>query len=262
MTEEHRPQTGPPRQWTVAGRDYVARPRGVATLLAIVVVSAALALAGESVGHAQSSPAGTISVTGSGTVRGTPDTMSFQIGVQTVAPSAQAAIKANNGRMGAVESTLTGQGLATKDLQTSGLSIYQNTNSSGVITGFTVSHTLSVTTHQLRRAGALIDAAASAAGNGIQFYGVTFSISNDSKLIAAARARAMDDAHSAAVQIARGGHTHVGSIIRITDQENANPVPIFFGANALASARSTAVPIQAGSQSVNVQVLVVYALNS
>ena len=47
-------------------------------------------------------------------------------------------------------------------------------------------------------------------GNGIQLSGVTFSISNQSKLLAAARARAMENAHVEAAQVAKGGGTTLG----------------------------------------------------
>ena len=233
---------------------------GVVVLAA--VVAAGVALAGVALGHSQSSSKATISVIGSGTVQGTPDTMSFQIGVQNVAQSASSALTENNARVGALEKTLIAHGVAKKDLQTSGLNIYQNTNNAGVVTGFSAVDDLNVTLHQLKNAGAVIDAAANVAGNGVQLYGVSFSISNNSKLLAAARAKAMHNAYNAASQVARGGNTSLGSIVRITDQENATPPPVYYPFAAANAAKSSGVPIQAGSQSINVQVTVVYALNS
>jgi len=44
-----------------------------------------------------------------------------------------------------------------------------------VVTGFTVQDTLNVTMHKVRRAGAAIDAAAKAVGNGVQLNGVSFT---------------------------------------------------------------------------------------
>jgi len=76
-----------------------------------------------------------------------------------------------------------------------------------VVTGFTVANYLDVTMHQIKKAGGAIDAAAHAVGNGIQLNGITFSISNESKLLASARAKAMRNAHTEAAQVARGGAT-------------------------------------------------------
>ena len=52
-------------------------------LIIFVIVIAAVAFLGETLGHTRSSSTDTITVTGSGTVTGTPNTMSFQMGVQT-----------------------------------------------------------------------------------------------------------------------------------------------------------------------------------
>jgi uncharacterized protein YggE len=229
----------------------------VVLVLLVVVTVAAVAF-----NRSGSSTKATISVTGSGTVQGTPDTVSFQVGVQNVGASAVAALTQNNARVGALEKTLLAHGVAKKDMQTSGLDIYENTNSGGVVTGFTVADYLNVTMHQVKKAGGAIDAAAQVAGNGTQLSGITFSISNESKLLASARAKAMRNAHTEAAQVARGGNTSLGSIVKITDQENSTPTNVFYPSFANAKATSSAVPIQAGSESITVQVSVVYALTS
>ena len=96
-------------------------------LLVFAVIIAAIAFVGESLGHNHSSSGATISVTGSGTVNGEPNTMSFQIGVQTVAASAKAALNENNVKMTALEASLLKNGVTKKNLQTNGLNVYQNT---------------------------------------------------------------------------------------------------------------------------------------
>lgn len=230
-------------------------------VLAAVLVVAAVGLVGVALGHSQSTPKGTISVTGSGTVQGTPDTVSFQIGVQNVAKSATRALSANNARVSSLENSLLGHGVTQKDMQTSGLDIYENTNDQGAVTGFTVVDDLNVTMHQIGNAGAALDAAVHVAGNGIQLYGVSFSISNESKLLAAARKKAMQNARSEASQVASGGDASLGAIEKITDQENSTPSSFPFS-NLQASGLSASVPLKAGSQSITVQVSVVYALKS
>jgi uncharacterized protein YggE len=229
-------------------------------VLVAVLVVAAVGLVGVALGHSQSTPKGTIAVTGSGTVQGTPDTVSFQIGVQNIASSAVQALSANSARVSSLENSLLRHGVTEKDMQTSGLDIYENTNDQNVVTGFTVVDDLNVTMHQIGEEGAAIDAAVHAAGNGVQLYGVSFSITNESKLLAAARARAMQNARTEATQVASGGNARLGAIEKITDQENST-TNIFPYSNFQASGVAASVSLKPGSQSINVQVSVVYALN-
>jgi hypothetical protein len=205
------------------------------------------------------SPA-TISVTGTATVKGTPDTVSFQIGMETVNANAATALSMNNGRVKALEAALMKHGVTKKEMQTSGLDIQANTNNAGQVTGFTVDDDLTVTMHDLAKAGSAIEAAARAGGNGVELNGITFSISNDSKLLAQARANAMRNAHTEASNIAAAGGTRLTGILKVTDQENQSsvlPSPVTFGAAATAV---HSVPLQAGSESLSVQVSVVYSL--
>jgi len=231
----------------------------VVVVVALLIIVAA---AGAALGRSTRSTAGTISVTGSGAVKGTPDTATVQLGVQTTAATATAALNENNARVNALIAALEHRGLRRKDLQTSGLNLYQNTNSSGYVTGFTVVNSLTVTIHPLKKAGAAIDAAANAVGNGIQLNGITLSISNDSKLLAAARAKAMRNARTAASEVALGGGAHLGHIVKIVDLENSNSYvfPMYGTAQDTAAAFKASVPIQGGTQSVSVQVKVIFAL--
>ncbi len=231
-------------------------------LLVFAVVIAAIAFTGEALGHHRAGASATISVTGSGTVTGTPNTMSFQIGVQSIAASAAAALDANNVKMKALEASLLKNGIVKKNLQTSGFNIYQNTNNSGAITGYTAEDDLNVTTHDLNKAGTAIDAAAHVVGNGIQLSGVTFSISNQSHFLAEARAKAMKNAYTEAAQVAKGGGTTVGRIVRVVDQENSGSTGIVLPYAEVAAKAATSVPVERGTQTISVQVSVVYALAS
>jgi len=66
---------------------------------------------------------------------GTPNTLNFQIGVSSVAKNASNALAANNTRVAALEAALIKSGITKRNMQTSGLNIYQNTNNNGVVTG-------------------------------------------------------------------------------------------------------------------------------
>lgn len=258
---------------TVSGAEHVTQHNGgrtgrrtrmtgwivtMVTALVVVAVGFAGVALGDTKGAVRTS---TITVTGSGTVRGVPDTINFQIGVSTTNPTATGALGESDARVRQLEAALAKNGVTRVEMQTSGLNIYQNTNQYGAVTGFTVQDTLSVTMHQVKRAGTAIDAAARAVGNGVQFDGVSFTITNDSALLRAARVRAIDDAHLAASQIADAGGSRVTGIVKITDKENQSS-GIYNAPLASGAAFKASVPIETGSQPINVQVTVVYSLST
>lgn len=206
-------------------------------------------------------PGAQISVTGAATVQGTPDTVNFEIGVHSTAPSATRALARNNAQVQKLQAALEAHGVTVAEMQTSQLDIYANTNNAGVVTGFSVDDDLEVTMHQVGDAGAALDAAARAVGNGVNLDGISFSISNTSGLLATARAEAMLNARTEASQLAAGGGVSLGPIVKVTDEENAQP-SYFYGEALGAAVPAASVPLQAGTQPISVQVSVVYGLQS
>jgi uncharacterized protein YggE len=237
-----------------------AGPMGLLVWLVAALLLVVVGIAGVQIGRSHNASSSTISVTGEGIVRGTPDTATFNIGVHTSNASASAALAANNQKMQALISALLKNGVKKKEMQTSGLNIYQMTNNTGVVTGFSVDDILNVTMHSVQKSGAAIDAAATAVGNGIQLNGITFSISNQSKLLASARSKAMKNARLAADQLAKAGNARVTGIVRVSAQETQTP-PIYYDASGAAVAK-TPLPVQTGSEPISVLVSVTYSLAS
>ena len=277
MSDLSSPSTESPRATPLADpaadRHLGARsaPRGAWFGAVVVIVVLAIGAVGLLVGRSTRAGAtgavGTITVTGSGTVQGVPDTLQFSVGVVTVRGTATGALTANDATVQRLENALVRRGIKQKDLQTSDLNIYENTNNQGQLTGFTVDDTLNVTMHgvdkpgNLAKAGGAIESAARAAGNGIQFNGITFSITNQSSLLAAARIKAMNDALTEARQDASAGGTSVGGVVKISDQVNQQVQPFTYGFAAANTSLHAGVPLEAGTQPVSVQVTVVYSLN-
>jgi len=201
----------------------------------------------------------TITVTGNGQVEGTPDTATFDVGVETTAANAVDALERNNAQVVLLEASLEQHGVLAKNLQTSWFNLSANTNNNNVVTGFSADDSLSVTMNNLSGLGEALDAAVHATGNGVTLNGISFSIANQSSLLATARAQAMQQASTEASQLAAGGGLAVGPIVKVTDQENAGQ-QIFYGPVNAAAAASSAVPVQAGQQQISVQVTVVYQL--
>ncbi len=200
-----------------------------------------------------------ITVTGVGTVTGTPDTLTVQLGVQTRADSASAALQNNNAKAADVISALRKHGVAAKDLQTSQLSINPTyTNDGNSITGYEVSNFVTATLHDIGKAGALIDAAQQAAGNAIRLNQVSFSFADDSSLRAKARADAVKHALAQAGQLAHAADLTLGQVLSITEgPDYSSPKTVYAAASAAAAGPA---PVMPGQQDLTVQVQVVVAI--
>ncbi len=232
------------------------RPLLVLGLAVLVGIALVVCFA---VGHRRAGTA-TITVTGSGTASGSPDTVSFQIGVSTSGPSTVSALAANNARTRAVETALLAHGATKSGLATSGLNVSPTTNNQGVIIGYTVDDQLTVTSHRLSRTGAMIEAAVTAAGNTAQLSGITYSITDQSTVLAKARAAAVANAHAAAVQLARAAGATLGPVSSLVDQATSQPV-IYPGPYLFGAAKATSsVPVRPGTQSASDTVKIVYSL--
>jgi uncharacterized protein len=239
---------------------------------AIGVASAALLIGAFSIGAAHPTgstaqaatgqispqPTARITVTGTGTVTGTPNQLVMSMGVQVNGGSVSAALDAANQVVSQVTAALSGQGVAASDIQTSGLSIYPNYPSgSPVPVSYQVSESLTATLDDVGAAGRQIEAAVRAGGNAVTVNGVSLNLTDDGPLLAAARASAMRDAKTKAEQFARAAGEPLGQVLSITPvTSSSEPV---FTPNAAASSGSAAVPISPGSQQVSVSVTVVYA---
>lgn len=195
---------------------------------------------------------------GVGTVTGTPDRLTIGLGVQTRAPSADAALEDNNTRAAALIEVLRGRGVADADLQTSGLSISPTFGENATITGYEVGNRITATLCDVAGAGALIDAAAQAAGDAVRVDQVSFALDDDGEPRARARAEAVREAQAQAQQLADAAGVTLGPILSITEVSAGAQPPEPFARDQVAAA--SAVPIEAGSQEIAVTVEVVHAI--
>lgn len=231
---------------------------------ALAVSALALIAAGALVSSAQaadtpgatSSPSATITVSATGKALGTPDTLNLTMGVSTTAASASAALERNNAAMAKLQATLTSAGVSNASMQTAALSLSPNANANGRIIDYEADDTLTVTLGELTKAGAVIDAASTAAGNATRIESISFSISHSAGLLNAARRRAMAKATAAATTLAVAAGEHLGRVLKIDEQSTQLPSPPL----AYAAGAAHSVPLQPGTMPVSVQLQVVFAL--
>jgi uncharacterized protein YggE len=225
-----------------------------------VVVAGALLLTGCASGSAPElgrpeSPS--ITTRGVGTVAGTPDTLTVVLGVQTRAAAAAAALADNNTRTSALLDVLRGRGVAPADLRTSRLQIFPTFENDGRISGYEVTNEVTATLRDIAGAGALVDAAAQAAGDAVRVQQISFGIDDDAEPRSRARADAVRQAVTQARQLADAAEVGLGPILSITEVvEGRPPAPV----TRDSAAAQAAVPIEPGTQDVSVTVEVVHAV--
>lgn len=198
-----------------------------------------------------------VTVVGHGEVKTRPDMATVQIGVQTQAADAKDALAQNTQQTQAVQAKLKDLGIADKDMQTSNFSINPTYDNDGrQVTGYTVSNMVSVTIRNLDQAGMLLDQVVQAGANSI--YGINFSVSDPEAVLNQARTQAIQNAQARASQLAQAAGASAGEVLVITENVgSAPPMPMMARDSAAAG---SAAPIQAGEQTLSVDVQVTYAL--
>jgi uncharacterized protein len=217
----------------------------------------------------------TITVNGLGKIPMPPNVADVNVGVSSHAGTAQAAFLANNECMAALMNVLRERGIASKDIQTSMISIqpqyaqqYEQQpirppgpQSPLKIVGYQVQNTVRITAHDLKKLGPLLDAIVGAGAN--QVSGISFRIDNPETLLNEVRKEAIVDAARTAKLLADAAGMVLGAPVSIRDETGtpSSPVPLPVGPYAMA-APSTNMPISPGEQELRVTVQVVYELKA
>ena len=219
--------------------------------LAISVPTAALAQsAGVPVGKI-------IRATSEATVTVAPDQAKMLVAVVTQAPAAAAAASENAAKAEAVLAALRAALEPGAEIKTAGYSIspiqvYPREGGEPRITGYTAMNRLAVTTNEIGRVGAAIDAATKAGANSID--GLHFTLKDDTKVQAEALARAARAARARADAIASGLGVTVQEVVHA--EEASSPVrPVYMEAAAMRAADAS-TPIEPGTVEVRAQVTV------
>lgn len=238
--------------------------RRLALAATVVAVAAGVSTAGGAVASAAQCGSGapTLTVHGTGRATGTPNLLTLTMAVSVTGATAQAALAADNTSTQAVITTLTFGQVAKKDIETTGLSIQPSYNATGVLTGYAVDNSVVAKITDFSTAGAVIDAAASAAGDAARIDSLAFSIADPRGLEDQARQDAVHQAVSHASAMAAAAGERLGPVCSLTDDstESGGTTGMRFAQGALAAPSGSTVPVEAGSQQASAQVTLVYAL--
>jgi len=216
---------------------------------------------------AQSGPGGQpgsgtrqVTVIGAGQVQGTPDTLTVNASMESLAADATAAMNQTNERQTAVIDALVGAGIDRKDIATTAADLQpQYGGSDGtVINNYRATNSITVTVRDLAKASDAIGLIVSTGGNATRVNSISYSIEDDSPLVRDARARAFDDAKDRANQYAQLSGLKLGKVVSISEATAPTPpVPL----PAMPKAMEAAAPLEPGQQTVGFTVTVIWELS-
>jgi uncharacterized protein len=225
-----------------------------------MILVSSLALAGIAApAFAQATP--TIAVTGQGEAAVAPDMAILSLSVMREAPTAREALDEANAAMREVIAAMREEGVESRDLQTSGLSINpryvypeRSSEEGPRIVGYQVSNTLTVRVRDIERVGEVLDLSVTLGVN----QGGSIVLTNDDPAAALedARSEAVKNARSKAETLAEAAGVRLGRVMSISEQTR---MPEFrpLGAPQMgmrAVAEDASVPVEAGENTYHVNV--------
>lgn len=222
------------------------------------------ALAQTSVTIAETSPVVTLNVTES--VEAAPDVATVGTGVQTRAPTAQAAMQQNAAQTDKLIAALAKAGIAKKDIQTSGINLnaqYDYSNQNGQsptprFIGYEASNTLTVKLRDIKRVGASLDAMVAAGATNLN--GPTFSIDDPSPLLVQARGQALKSAKTQADFYAQAAGYRSARLVSISESNSGGQPPMPMMVRSFKADAAPVTPVEPGQVSASVTLTVQYAL--
>ena len=233
------------------------------SFLAVASLAASLAAQPATLPPRESGTPETVSVTGTSRVSLTPDRFSFNVGVQTQAPTVEEAVNENNSRVAGVIAALKKAGATDQEIRTSGFSVYPQQNyvqgQPPRVIGYQVSNSVTVTKKQIAEAGRLLQVAINAGVNeasGLQFEVSDLARGRDQGLRAA-----FDDARAKAALLAQAAGRGIGRAITITEgAEPIGPRPMVMARTMAKAEAVSQVPVESGSSELTYIVSVVFEM--
>jgi len=227
-------------------------------LLLLTVQGAALA---------QEAPPASLSVTGRGSAAGAPDLALLRLGVETSDEDVLAAFTQVNEATARIIDALLALGIERKDIQTGGLSLYQERPYdpySDIETGlrfYIARNTLSVTVRDIALVGRALDASVQAGANNIEE--LSFGISDAEALEALARERAYADARRRAEHLAALSDLQLGRVFWIeANFVETRPRTAMRAYAVMEDAAGGAATVEGGQLTVNVELRASWGLES
>ena len=202
-----------------------------------------------------------LTVSAEGSVKVVPDAVKIMGQVTVVDGTNASALAKANTASAAVRKALAANGVSTKDIATTSLTVlpeYNYTQDKGSVqVGYRASQSFTVVVKNATNSGAVVDAIAAAGGDYLQLQGVSPFVLDSSKATESARAAAVKNAKAKATSYAKLMGVKLGKVNYLTEGSASYSPPIYGVAKASADA---ATVIDLGTQDVSVSITVQWAL--
>jgi len=202
-------------------------------------------------------PRDTVTVVGEGTQNATPDNALISLGVSARRPTAGDALNTANVEMTALLKAIKGQGVLDVDIQTTGISMYQDQQYN--VIGYRAGNTVNIKIHHIANVGSVIAAAQKAVGDDFQISGIALQLSDNTTQLKGARQSAMTVAAARAKEWANLAGRHLGKVLSVSEVIGGGSSYSPCGAGGQCGGGGGA-PVQTGQMNVTVDVAVVYEL--
>ena len=229
---------------------------------------AATAISAGAVAQAPAAPAAVVSgtrldVSAMGEVTRVPDIAIISAGVQTLQPTATAAIEDNAARMERVRAALKRAGIEDRDIQTSSINLnpeYQyDQNRPPRLTGYRATNTVNVKFRDLKRTGAILDALVAEGAN--QINGPSLTIDKPEAALDEARTKAIANGRARADLYASALGMRVVRLISVSEGGGYNvPPPMPMMAQMAERGAAADSKIDPGTQQLQVNVSMSFEL--
>lgn len=197
-------------------------------------------------------------------VRSDPDVAHIGAGVQTRAPTAQAALQQNARQMESLIARLRELGVERKDIQTANFSLnvqysYNNDGSPPTFVGYDVSNQVSVNLRRLDRIGQVFDTLVEAGANNLS--GPNFTLENDQAARKVAREAAFASGQAQAEDYARmAGYSGVRLLEVSESFQSMGPQPVSVQSMRADASEAATTPIESGQVGTAVNIVVKYEM--
>ena len=200
-----------------------------------------------------------LDISATGEVTRVPDLAIISAGVQTLKPTATAAIEENATKMERVRAALKRAGIEDKDIQTSSINLnpeYQyDQNRPPRLTGYRASNTVNIKFRDLKRTGAILDALVAEGSN--QINGPSLTIDKPEAALDEARTKAIANGRARAELYARALGMRVVRLLSVSESGGYSvppPMPYAAEASMVMAQRSAKTEIDPGTQQLQVNV--------
>lgn len=206
----------------------------------------------------------TITVTGHGEIKATPDQATFNISLSARNKVAAQATDQVNTNAQALIDLLTKNGIEKKDITTTNGGVYPNydNDTPGKIVTYTANYSVSVLFRDIAKS-AKVMAQVSALPGIANVNGPSFTFADPLQFENAALTKAVDNAKSKALALAKAGGLTLKEPITIRTSDSQGPRPMMMAAPMMAMRKAdrevASAPMEAGEQTVTATVEVTYA---